>query len=74
MVTLRFFGNVFLDVPLQLKDGTIEMKQLKLSKQEMGGKIFYTGVFAEPLNKNSDKLTEMEQERIVLKGNVTTKF
>ena len=57
----------YLDIPIQKKDGTITMCQLKLNKSELGGKRFYTGSLT-PDVKEQKQLSVLEQERVVLKG------
>lgn len=54
---------------MQLKNGTIVPCMLKLTEQEINGRLFFTGVL-EPVENRSVKQTKsmLEQEREVLNG------
>jgi len=55
------------EVPVQLKNGSIVPCLLKLTEQEINGRLFFTGVL-EPLSNRTQKQTKsmLEQERDVL--------
>jgi PAS domain S-box-containing protein len=57
------------EVPVQLKNGTIVPCLLKLTEQEISGRLYFTGVL-EPIDARVVKQTKsmLEQEREVLSG------
>ena len=65
----KFLRKVIVDVPIQKKDGSIAMMHLKLNKQEIGGKMYYTGMFTKAQEKQKG-LSPIEQEKAVLKGEI----
>ena len=57
--------NNDIDVPVQKKDGTVTMMNLKLNKQEISGKMHFTGMFTKAEEK--EEMSILDKERAVLK-------